>query len=93
MTKAEIIQDIVNRNGSDIATINAIVDALLGVTIIYGDKIYLIGMGAFHLLERANLSQGPAAKDILVYIPAHITPAFIPSEESQASAVEEAHVN
>jgi nucleoid DNA-binding protein len=87
MTKAEIIQDIVNRKGADIATITAIVDTLLGVTGIYGDKLYLMGMGAFQLVERNSLSQGATARDILVNIPAHFTPAYFPSEELLAKAV------
>ncbi|MEI8045827.1 MAG: HU family DNA-binding protein [Bacteroidota bacterium] len=87
MTKAEIIQNIVNKSGVEKSTVTVIVEAFMATmkqSMIDGNNIYLRGFGTFLLKKRAEKKGRNIIKGTTVQIPAHVIPAFKPADEFES---------
>jgi len=84
MTKADIINEIVNKTGIEKPSVTATVEALMEVikkNMNDGENVYLRGFGTFLLKKRAEKTGRNITKNTTVKIPAHMIPAFKPSKE------------
>ncbi|MGA3015391.1 MAG: HU family DNA-binding protein [Bacteroidales bacterium] len=84
MTKAEIVNEIVNKTGIDKVAVQAIVEALMTTmknSMIKGENVYLRGFGSFIIKKRAEKTGRNITKKTPVKIPAHNVPAFKPCKE------------
>jgi DNA-binding protein HU-beta len=84
MTKAEIINEIVNKTGIEKVVVHAIVEAFMETvktSMIKGENVYLRGFGSFIIKKRAEKTGRNITKKTQVKIPAHNVPAFKPSKE------------
>jgi DNA-binding protein HU-beta len=88
MTKAEIIEQIVNQTGIEKPTVTATVEAIMEVirtTMTSGENVYLRGFGTFLLKKRATKTARNITKGTIVKVPAHVIPAFKPCKELTAA--------
>jgi DNA-binding protein HU-beta len=84
MTKAEIVNEIVNKTGIDKVAVQAIVEALMTTmknSMIKGENVYLRGFGTFVIKKRAEKTARNISKKTQIKIPAHYVPAFKPNKE------------
>ena len=84
MTKAEIVNEIVNNTGIEKVAVQAIVESLMETlkgSMIKGDNIYLRGLGSFIIKKRAEKKGRNISKNTAIKIPAHNVPAFKPCKE------------
>ncbi len=84
MTKAEIVNDIVNKTGIEKVAVEVTVEAIMETirnSMANGENIYLRGFGTFLLKKRAEKTGRNITKKTSVKIPAHMIPAFKPSKE------------
>ena len=84
MTKAEIVNEIVNTTGIDKVAVSGVVESLMNTittSMIKGEPVYLRGFGSFILKKRAEKLGRNISKNTTVKIPAHNIPAFKPSKE------------
>lgn len=84
MTKAEIVNDIVNKTGIEKVAVEATVEAIMETirnSMTNGENIYLRGFGTFLLKKRAEKTGRNITRKTSVKIPAHMIPAFKPSKE------------
>jgi DNA-binding protein HU-beta len=84
MTKAEIVQEIVNKTGLEKVVVQATVEAFMETmkqSMTKGDNVYLRGFGTFLLKKRASKIGRNISKGTSVTIPAHMIPAFKPAKE------------
>jgi DNA-binding protein HU-beta len=84
MTKAEIVNEIINKTGIEKVAVSAIVESLMETikgSMIKGDNVYLRGFGSFILKKRAEKVGRNITKNTSVIIPAHNIPAFKPCKE------------
>jgi DNA-binding protein HU-beta len=84
MTKAEIVNEIVNKTGIEKVAVQAIVESLMETlkdSMIKGDNIYLRGFGSFIIKKRREKTGRNISKNTAVKIPAHNVPAFKPCKE------------
>jgi DNA-binding protein HU-beta len=84
MTKAEIVNDIVNKTGIEKVAVEVTVEAIMETirnSMANGDNIYLRGFGTFLLKKRAEKTGRNITKKTSVKIPAHMIPAFKPAKE------------
>jgi DNA-binding protein HU-beta len=84
MTKAEIVNEIVNKTGIEKVAVLAIVESLMEsikASMIKGENVYLRGFGSFILKKRAKKIGRNITKNTSVTIPAHNLPAFKPCKE------------
>ena len=84
MTKAEIVNEIVNTTGIDKVAVSGVVESLMNTittSMIKGEPVYLRGFGSFILKTRAEKVGRNISKNTTVKIPAHNIPAFKPSKE------------
>ena len=84
MTKAEIVNEIVNKTGIDKVAVSGVVESLMNTittSMIKGEPVYLRGFGSFILKKRAEKLGRNISKNTTVKIPAHNIPAFKPSKE------------
>lgn len=84
MTKAEIVNEIINQTGLDKVVVMAVVEAFMEnikANMAKGENIYLRGFGTFHLKKRAEKTGRNITKNTSVKIPAHVIPAFKPCTE------------
>jgi DNA-binding protein HU-beta len=84
MTKAEIVNEIVNKTGIEKVTVQATVEAFMETmkqSMVKGENIYLRGFGTFLLKKRAEKLGRIISKNMARVVPAHIVPAFKPSKE------------
>ncbi|MCX6244679.1 MAG: integration host factor subunit beta [Bacteroidetes bacterium] len=84
MTKAEIVQEIVNKTGIEKVAVQTIVEAIMDTiksNMVKGENIYLRGFGTFLLKKRAEKTGRNISKNTIVMIPAHMIPAFKPAKE------------
>lgn len=87
MTKAEIVNEIVNKTGVEKLAVEATVEAIMETiksSMAKGENIYLRGFGTFLLKKRAEKTGRNITKNTSVKIPAHMIPAFKPSREFSA---------
>jgi DNA-binding protein HU-beta len=84
MTKAEIVNEIVNKTGLEkvvvLGTVEAFMDAMKK-SMVEGENIYLRGFGTFLLKKRAEKIGRNITRNTSIKIPAHMIPAFKPSRE------------
>jgi DNA-binding protein HU-beta len=84
VTKAEIVQEIVNKTGLEKVVVQATVEAFMETmkqSMTKGDNVYLRGFGTFLLKKRASKIGRNISKGTSVTIPAHMIPAFKPAKE------------
>jgi len=84
MTKADIINEIVNKTGIEKVVVQASVEAFMETmkqSMVKGENIYLRGFGTFLLKKRAEKIGRNITKNTAIKIPAHMIPAFKPSKE------------
>lgn len=84
MTKADIINEIVEKTGVARREVSVTVEALMEVIksnmIDNNENIYLRGFGSFIVKERAEKTARNISKNVTITIPAHNIPAFKPAK-------------
>ena len=84
MTKAEVIEQIVEKTGVEKPAVSAIVEGIMSSitgAMIEGDEVFLRGFGTFQLKKRAAKNGRNISKGTNVRIPEHMIPVFKPSKE------------
>jgi DNA-binding protein HU-beta len=84
MTKAEIVNEIVNKTGIEKNAVAITVEAFMETmkqSMVKGENLYLRGFGTFLLKKRAEKKGRNISKNTSVTIPAHMIPAFKPCKE------------
>ncbi len=84
MTKAEIVNEISLKTGTDRKEVLQIVEGFMEsvkASLINGENIYLRGFGSFILKHRAEKVARNINKNTSVVIPAHDVPHFKPSKD------------
>lgn len=83
MTKAEIVNEISLKTGTDRKEVLQIVEGFMEVvkdSLSNGENVYLRGFGSFILKHRAEKVARNINRNTTVIIPAHDIPAFKPSD-------------
>ena len=84
MTKANIIEEIVNQTGiarNDVsATVEAFMDAIKSSLLDKKENVYLRGFGSFIVKHRAEKTARNISKNTTIVIPAHDFPDFKPAK-------------
>jgi DNA-binding protein HU-beta len=83
MTKAEIINEIVNRTGIGKAEVQQTMETFFKVmktSMIEGNNVYFRGFGSFVLKKRAKKIARNISKNTAMEIPAHYIPKFKPAK-------------
>lgn len=83
MTKADVINEIVNRTGIGKAEVQQTVETFFKVmktSMIEGNNIYFRGFGSFVLKKRAKKIARNISKNTAMEIPAHFIPKFKPAK-------------
>ncbi len=84
MTKAEIIEEIVNSTGvarKDVAmTVEAFMEAIKNSLLEKKDNVYLRGFGSFIIKHRAEKTARNISKNTTLVIAAHDFPSFKPAK-------------
>ncbi len=84
MTKAEIVNEIVNKTGLEKVVVQATVEAFMETmkqSMVKGKNVYLRGFGTFLLKKRAEKLGRIISKNTAIVVPAHIAPVFKPSKK------------
>lgn len=84
MTKAEIVNEISLKTGTDRKEVLQIVEGFMEsvkASLINGENVYLRGFGSFILKHRAEKVARNINKNTSVVIPAHDVPHFKPSKD------------
>lgn len=84
MTKAEIVNKISLKTGTDRKEVLQIVEGFMEsvkASLINGENVYLRGFGSFILKHRAEKVARNINKNTSVVIPAHDVPHFKPSKD------------
>ena len=83
MTKAELVNTISDKLGTEKGETQKIVEALMHEirnSLYQGDNVYLRGFGSFIVKTRAAKTGRNISKNIAIEIPAHNIPAFKPAK-------------
>ncbi|EKB55684.1 HU family DNA-binding protein [Bergeyella zoohelcum] len=83
MTKAELVNSISSRLGTEKAETQKIVEAFMHEiksAMSNGDNVYLRGFGSFIIKTRAAKTGRNISKNTAIEIPAHNIPAFKPAK-------------
>ena len=83
MTKAELVNTISNKLGTDKNETQKVVEAFMQeirTSMYNGDNVYLRGFGSFIVKTRAAKTGRNISKNTAIEIPAHNIPAFKPSK-------------
>ena len=83
MTKAELVNAIANKLGTEKNETQRIIEAFMQeirTTMYNGDNVYLRGFGSFIIKTRAAKTGKNISKNTAIQIPAHNIPAFKPSK-------------
>lgn len=83
MTKAELVNAIASKLGTEKNETQRIVEAFMQeirATMYKGENVYLRGFGSFIIKARAAKTGRNISKNISIQIPAHNIPAFKPSK-------------
>lgn len=83
MTKAELVNTISNKLGTEKGETQKIVEAFMHEirsSLYQGDNVYLRGFGSFIVKTRAAKTGRNISKNIAIEIPAHNIPAFKPAK-------------
>ena len=82
MTKAELVNAIASKLGTEKNETQRIVEAFMQeirATMYKGENVYLRGFGSFIIKARAAKTGRNISKNTSIQIPAHNIPAFTPS--------------
>ena len=82
MTKAELVNTISNKLGTEKNETQKVVEAFMQeirTSMYNGDNVYLRGFGSFIIKTRAAKTGRNISKNTAIEIPAHNIPAFKPS--------------
>ncbi|WP_347152756.1 MULTISPECIES: HU family DNA-binding protein [Bacteroidaceae] len=83
MTKAEIVNEISLKTGTDRKEVLQIVESFMDnvkISLANGENVYLREFGSFIVKHRAEKVARNINKNISVVVPAHDVPAFKPSD-------------
>ena len=83
MTKAELVNAIANKLGTEKNETQRIIEAFMQeirTTMYNGDNVYLRGFGSFIIKTRAAKTGRNISKNTAIQIPEHNIPAFKPSK-------------
>ena len=83
MTKAELVNTISNKLGTEKNETQKVVEAFMQeirTSMYNGDNVYLRGFGSFIIKTRATKTGRNISKNTVIEIPAHNIPAFKPSK-------------
>ncbi|MDO5616810.1 MAG: HU family DNA-binding protein [Cruoricaptor ignavus] len=83
MTKAELVNTISNKLGTEKNDTQKIIEAFMQeirTSMYNGDNVYLRGFGSFIIKTRAAKTGRNISKNTAIEIPAHNIPAFKPSK-------------
>ena len=83
MTKAELVNTISNKLGTEKNETQKVVEAFMQeirTSMYNGDNVYLRGFGSFIVKTRAAKTERNISKNTAIEIPAHNIPAFKPSK-------------
>ena len=83
MTKAELVNTISNKLGTEKSETQKVVEAFMQeirTSMYNGDNVYLRGFGSFIVKTRAAKTGRNISKNTAIEIPAHNIPAFKPSK-------------
>lgn len=83
MTKAELVNTISNKLGTEKNETQKVIEAFMQeirTSMYNGDNVYLRGFGSFVIKTRAAKTGRNISKNIAIEIPAHNIPAFKPSK-------------
>ena len=83
MTKAELVNTISNKLGTEKNETQKVVEAFMQeirTSMYNGDNVYLRGFGSFIVKTRAAKTGRNISKNTAIVIPAHNIPAFKPSK-------------
>ena len=83
MTKAELVNTISNKLGTEKGETQKVVEAFMQeirTSMYNGDNVYLRGFGSFIIKTRAAKTGRNISKNTAIEIPAHNIPAFKPSK-------------
>ena len=83
MTKAELVNTISNKLGTEKNETQKVVEAFMQeirTSTYNGDNVYLRGFGSFIIKTRAAKTGRNISKNTAIEIPAHNIPAFKPSK-------------
>ena len=83
MTKAELVNTISNKLGTEKGETQKVVEAFMQeirTSMYNGDNVYLRGFGSFVIKTRAAKTGRNISKNTAIEIPAHNIPAFKPSK-------------
>lgn len=83
MTKAEIIDRIVENTGVQRREVSSTVEAFMDVikdALLDRENVYLRGFGSFIIKHRAEKTARNISKNITITIPAHDLPSFKPAK-------------
>ena len=84
MTKAEIVNEISLKTGTDRKEVLQIVEGFMEsvkTSLTNGENVYLRGFGSFILKHRAEKVARNITKNTTMIVPAHDIPAFKPSKD------------
>lgn len=84
MTKAEIVNEISLKTGTDKKEVLQIVEGFMDsvkTSLANGENVYLRGFGSFILKHRAEKVARNITKNTTMIVPAHDIPAFKPSKD------------
>lgn len=84
MTKAEIVNEISLKTGTDKKEVLQIVEGFMEsvkTSLTNGENVYLRGFGSFILKHRAEKMARNITKNTTMIVPAHDIPAFKPSKD------------
>lgn len=84
MTKAEIVNEISLKTGTDRKEVLQIVESFMDnvkISLANGENVYLREFGSFIVKHRAEKVARNINKNISVVVPAHDVPAFKPSRD------------
>lgn len=83
MTKAELVNTISNKLGTEKVETQKIVESFMQeirASLYKGDNVYLRGFGSFIIKTRAAKTGRNISKNVAIEIPAHNIPAFKPAK-------------
>lgn len=83
MTKADIVNEIVEKTGIEKADVQETVEAFMKsikVSLEKGDNVYLRGFGSFIIKKRAQKTGRNILRNTTIVIPAHNIPSFKPAK-------------
>jgi len=83
MTKAELVNTISNKLGTEKNETQKVIEAFMQeirTSMYNGDNVYLRGFGSFMIKTRAAKTGRNISKNTAIEIPAHNIPAFKPSK-------------